>query len=60
MEIVEIGIKLRRDCNYYDSLLRKNGFGFDNDFNVKKHDVYKILFDKIKVVKKSHCPIKKK
>jgi len=38
MEIVEIGIKLRQDFNHYDSLLKKNGF--DNDFNVKTHDIY--------------------
>ncbi len=38
MEIVEIGIKLRQDFNYYASLLKKNGF--DNDFNIKTHDIY--------------------
>lgn len=38
LEIVEIGIKLGKNFDYYDALLKKNGF--DNDFNVKTHDIY--------------------
>ena len=38
MEIVEIGIKLKNNFNYYDTFLKNNGF--DNDFNVKTHDIY--------------------
>lgn len=38
MEIVEVGIKLEKDFGYYDNLLKNNGF--DNDFNVKTHDIY--------------------
>ncbi len=38
MEIVEVGIKLNKDFNYYDILLRTNGL--KNDFNVKTHDIY--------------------
>ena len=38
MEIVEVGIKLSKDINYYDNLLKNNGL--DNVFNVKTHDIY--------------------
>ena len=38
MKIVEVGIKLRKDFNYYDNLLKNNGLV--NDFNVKTHDIY--------------------
>ena len=38
MEIVELGIKLAKTLNYYDNLLKNNGF--DNDFNVITHDIY--------------------
>lgn len=38
MKIVEVGIKLEKSFDYYDNLLKNNGF--DNDFNVKTHDIY--------------------
>ena len=38
MVIVEIGIKLKKDFNYYDRILKNKGF--DNDFNVQTHDIY--------------------
>lgn len=38
MEIVEVGIKLKNDFNYYDNFLKNNGL--NNDFNVKTHDIY--------------------
>lgn len=38
MEIVEVGIKLSNDFNYYDNLLKSKGL--INDFNVKTHDIY--------------------
>ncbi|MDE6284474.1 MAG: hypothetical protein K2M17_01865 [Bacilli bacterium] len=38
MEIVEVGIKLGKDFNYYDNFLKTTGFV--NDFNIKTHDIY--------------------
>lgn len=38
METVEVGIKLKKSFKYYDTLLKNNGF--DNDLNVKTHDIY--------------------
>ena len=38
MEIVEVGIKLSNNFNYYHNLLKNNGLY--NDFNVKTHDIY--------------------
>ncbi len=38
MQIVEVGIKLKNNFNYYDTFLKNNGFY--NDFNVKTHDIY--------------------
>ena len=38
MEIVEVGIKLKKGMDYYDTLLKNKGFV--NDFNVKTHDIY--------------------
>lgn len=36
--IVEVGIKLSKDLNYYDKILKKNGL--NNSFNVETHDIY--------------------
>ena len=38
MEIVEVGIKLDRDFEYYDALLRSKGLV--NDYKVRTHDIY--------------------
>lgn len=38
MLIVEVGIKLDKDFEYYDSLLKNNGL--INDFRVTTHDIY--------------------
>ena len=38
MEVVEIGIKLKQNFSYYDSILKNHGL--DNDFNVQTHDLY--------------------
>lgn len=38
MLIVEVGIKLDKDFEYYDSLLKSNGL--INDFKVTTHDIY--------------------
>lgn len=36
--IVELGIKLDKDFEYYDNLLKKNGLV--NDFKITTHDIY--------------------
>lgn len=38
MKIVEVGIKLKNDLEYYDKILRENGLV--NDFYVQTHDIY--------------------
>ena len=38
MTIVEVGIKLDKDFEYYDNLLKENGL--INDFQVTTHDIY--------------------
>ena len=38
MLIVELGIKLDKDFEYYDNVLKSNGLV--NDFKVKTHDIY--------------------
>lgn len=38
MTIVEVGIKLDRDLNYYNKVLTSNGLV--NDFKVSTHDIY--------------------
>ena len=38
MLIVEVGIKLDKDFEYYDNLLKNNGLV--NDFKVTTHDIY--------------------
>ena len=38
MLVVELGIKLNNDFEYYDSMLKSNGL--KNDFNVLTHDIY--------------------
>ena len=38
MLIVEVGIKLDKDFEYYDNLLKNNGL--INDFKVITHDIY--------------------
>lgn len=38
MEIVEIGIKLNKNFDYYDKMLKNEGFV--NDFKVITHDIY--------------------
>ena len=35
---VEVGFKLDKDLNYYDSLLKENGLA--NDYNCETHDIY--------------------
>ena len=38
MLIVEVGFKLDKSLDYYDSVLRQNGL--ENDFNCTTHDIY--------------------
>ena len=38
MTIVEVGIKLDKDFEYYDNLLKQNGL--INNFQVTTHDIY--------------------
>lgn len=38
MIVVEVGIKLNNDLEYYDRILRDNGL--NNDFNCVTHDIY--------------------
>ena len=38
MLVVELGIKLNNDFEYYDSMLKSNGL--KNDFKVLTHDIY--------------------
>ena len=38
MKIVEVGIKLNNDLEYYDKILREHGLV--NDFYVQTHDIY--------------------
>ena len=38
MNIVEVGIKLEKNIDYYDNLLEENDF--INDFNCVAHDIY--------------------
>ena len=38
MNVVEVGIKLEKNIDYYDNLLKEKGF--INDFNCVTHDIY--------------------
>ena len=38
MLVVEVGFKLDKSLQYYDSMLRQNGL--ENDFNCETHDIY--------------------
>lgn len=38
MEIVEVGIKLKKEFKHYDNFLKNNGF--INNSNIKTHDIY--------------------
>ena len=38
MNIVEVGVKLEKNIDYYDNLLKEKGF--INDFNCVTHDIY--------------------
>ena len=43
MLVVEVGFKLDKSLQYYDSMLRKNGL--ENDFNCETHDIYYTKYD---------------